>query len=98
MRPRWLPHYLADYELAVRVRAAGWRLLVCPSVSVQSREDYGNAYRGATLRERLFSVRSPSYLPALIRFWWVASNGWEKFTLPWRLVVFALFPRLRKKS
>lgn len=98
MRPRCLPHYLADYELAVRVRAAGWTLLVSPSVSVQSREDYGNAYRGASLRERLFSVRSPTYLPALIRFWWVAGNGWEKFTLPWRMLIFALFPRLRKKS
>lgn len=98
MRSRWLPHYLADYELAVRVRAAGWRLLVSPSVSVQSREDYGNTYRGATLLERLFLVRSPSYLPALIRFWWIASNGWGKFTLPWRLLAFALFPRLRKKS
>ena len=98
MRSRWLPHYLADYELAIRVHAAGWRLLVSPSVSVQSHEDYGNAYRGATLRERLFSVRSPSYLPALSRFWWVASNRWEKFTLPWRLLAFTLFPRLRKKS
>ena len=26
MRPRWLPHYLADYELSVRVRKAGYRL------------------------------------------------------------------------
>lgn len=98
MRPRWLPHYLADYELAVRVRAAGWRLLVSPSISVQSSEDYGNTYRGNTLRERLFSVRSPSYVPALIRFWWVASNRLEKLTLPWRLLAFALFPRLRRKS
>ena len=98
MRPRWLPHYMADFELALRVRAAGWRLLVSPAVSVQSDDRYGNAYRGATLWERLFSVRSPSYLPAQIRFWWEASNFWQRVTLPLRLALFVLFPRLRKNK
>ncbi len=98
MRPHWLPHYMADYELSVRVRGAGWRLVVSPAVSVRSHEDYGNAYRGANLRERLFSVRSPSYLPAQIRFWWEASNFWQRVTLPLRLTVFILFPRLRKNK
>ena len=98
MRPRWLPHYMADYELALRVRAAGWRLCVSPAVSVLSDDQYGNAYRGATLRERFFSVRSPSYLPAQIRFWWEASNFWQMLTLPIRLALFILFPRLRKNK
>jgi GT2 family glycosyltransferase len=98
MRPRWLPHYLADYELAIRVRRAGWRLLVSPAVSVQSRAEYGNAYRGATWRDRHFAVRSPHYLPAQMRFWWVASDPWQKITMPWRILVFALFPNLRKKA
>lgn len=98
MRPRWLPHYMADYELSMRVRAVGWRLVVSPTVSVQSREDYGNAYRGTNLRERLFSVRSPFYLPAQIRFWWAASSVWQRISLPLRLALFALFPRLRKKK
>jgi GT2 family glycosyltransferase len=98
MRPRWLPHYLADYELAIRVHRAGWRLLVSPAVSVRSRAEYGNAYRGATWRDQLFAVRSPHYLPAQMRFWWVASNPWQKITMPCRLLVFALFPNLRKKA
>lgn len=98
MRPRWLPHYMADFELALRVRAAGWRLLVSPAVSVQSTDDYGNSFRGATLRERLFSARSPSYLPAQIRFWWAGSNFWQRISLPLRLALFVLFPRLRKKT
>jgi GT2 family glycosyltransferase len=98
MRPRWLPHYLADYELAIRVRRAGWRLLVSPAVSVRSRAEYGNAYRGATWRDRFFAVRSPHYLPAQMRFWWMASNPWQKVTLPLRLLVFILLPNLRKKA
>ena len=98
MRPRWLPHYLADYELALRVRTAGWKLLVSPAVAVQSNNDFGSSFRGATLRDRLFSERSPSYLPAKIRFWWAASNFWQKISLPLRLALFILFPRLRKNK
>ena len=97
LRPRWLPHYLADYELSMRVRKAGWRLLVSPIVSVQSDEGYGNVYRGGNWRDRFFSVRSPSYLPAQIFFWWEASSRWQRVSLPLRLVLFALFPTLRKK-
>ena len=98
MRPRWLPHYMADFELALRVQAAGWRLFVSPAVAVQSHDDFGNSYRGATLWDRLFSVRSPSYLPAQVRFWWEASNFWQKISLPLRLALFILFPRLRKNK
>jgi GT2 family glycosyltransferase len=96
MRPRWLPHYLADYELAARVHSAGWRLLVSQGVAVLSDEKYGNTYRLGSLRERLFSVRSPSYLPAQFRFWWSVSNGWQRLTLVFRAAAFALFPGLRK--
>ena len=97
MRPRWLPHYMADFELSLRVCDAGWRLLVSPAVSVKSHDHYGNSYRASTLYERLFSVRSPSYLPAQLRFWWQASNFWQRLSLPVRLALFALYPRLRKK-
>lgn len=97
MRPRWLPHYLADYELALRVRAAGWQLLVSPAVSVRSNDDYGNTRRLVTAWERLFSIRSPFYLPAQLRFWWKASSVWQRLSLPLRLALFALLPRLRRK-
>lgn len=97
MRVRWLPHYLADYELALRVRTAGWRLIVDMDVSVLSQDDYGNAYRGTTFFERFFAVRSPYYLPAQFKFWWMASNGWGKFTMPWRILMFTLFPNTRRK-
>jgi GT2 family glycosyltransferase len=97
MRPRWLPHYLADYELALRVRAAGWKLLVTTAAAVYSSEEYGNTFRGRNLRERFFSVRSPSYLPAQLRFWWGASSAVQKWTLPLRLALFSVFPRLREK-
>jgi len=96
MRPRVLPHYLADYELSIRVHKSGWRLLVLPDTSVFSRDEYGSTRRELSFRDRFFSIRSPLYLPALMVFWWEASNWLQRLTLPLRLALFVVFPRLRK--
>lgn len=87
MRPRWLPHYLADYELAVRVKTVGWKLLVSTAAAVYSKDEYGNAFRASSLKERLFSVRSPEYLPARIVFWWQVSSFAQRLTIPPRMLV-----------
>jgi N-acetylglucosaminyl-diphospho-decaprenol L-rhamnosyltransferase len=96
MRPRVLPHYLADYEVSVRVRKSGWRLLVLSAAVVYSADDYGSTQRALYWRDKFFSVRSPLYLPALVVFWWEASSWLQRLTLPVRLLLFILFPRLRK--
>ncbi len=98
MRPRALPHYLADYEVSVRVRKAGWRLLVLTGAAVYSCDDFGSTRRDLSWRDKLLSVRSPLYLPALLVFWWEASSWLQRLTLPLRLTVFILFPRLRKST
>jgi GT2 family glycosyltransferase len=85
MLPRFLPHYLADYELSLRVRSYGWRLVVDLSASIYTGLEFGNANRGNTLKDRFFSARSPSYFPALILFWWRACTLGEKLTFPFRL-------------
>jgi GT2 family glycosyltransferase len=96
MRPNVLPHYLADYELSMRVRKSGWRLLVLPEASVYSSDEYGSTRRELTFRNGLFSIRSPSYLPAFVVFWWGASNLLQRLTFPLRLALFFVFPHLRK--
>ena len=96
MRPNVLPHYLADYELSLRVRRSGYRLLVSPYAAVFSADDYGSSVRALSVREKLLSVRSPLYLPALLVFWWEASNWLQRLTLPLRLPLLIFFPRLRK--
>ena len=98
MRPRALPHYLADYEVSVRVRKSGWRLLVLPTAAVYSGDDYGSTRRALSWRDKFLSVRSPLYLPALFVFWWEASSWLQRLTLPLRLPLFILFPRLRKPT
>lgn len=96
MRPRVLPHYLADYEVSLRVRKSGWRLLVSTGAAVYSSDDYGSTRRALSWRDKLLSVRSPLYLPALLAFWWEASNWLQLLTLPLRLPLLVFFPRLRK--
>jgi len=96
LRPRWAPHYLADYEMSLRVRRAGFKLLVDGRAAVYSRREYGNAFRPGSLFERFFSLRSPFYLRANALFWWEASGWCQRLTLPVRIPFFIAFPRLRK--
>lgn len=98
MRPLWLPHYLADYELALRVKAAGWRLLVNPQAVTYSLPEYGNAFVGRSWLERFFSVRSPYYLPAQLRFWWVAGSTWQRLTLPFRMFAMSIYRAVRERE
>jgi hypothetical protein len=43
--------------------------------------------------KRLFSVRSPIYLPAFLVFWWEASNWPQRLTLPLRLPLCQRLPQ-----
>lgn len=97
MRPRWLPHYLADYELTVRLKARGWALLVALDVPVYSENHFGSEACTISYQEKFLSIRSPSYLPALLAFWWQASSWLQRLTLPVRMVLFLAFPALRRK-
>lgn len=93
MKPVLLPHYLADYELAVRVRKAGYRLLISEGAATLSTSKFGNSFRPRNLLEEFFSVRSYYYLPAVLTFWWNASSIMEKLTLLPRIVFVFLKPR-----
>jgi GT2 family glycosyltransferase len=84
-RPRWVPHYLSDYELSLRVREKGWRLFVAADAVVYSTKEFGSSYRPKSLHEKFFTVRSPTYLPAQVSFWWQASGLLGRVTLPIRL-------------
>lgn len=61
MRPRLLPHYLADYEIAMRfARDAGVPLLVSSNAIVFSPPVYGNEVARLDWWERYFGQRSSS--------------------------------------
>ena len=86
MKAKWLPHYFADYELAVRVGKAGYQLLVSEQAAVFSANEFGTDCRPASLSNKLFAVRSASYLPAVLAFWWSVSSPAERLSLFPRLV------------
>lgn len=86
MNPVWLPHYLADYELAVRVHQKGFKLVVAENAVTLSTDEYGNSYKPKGMREKFSSVRSAYYLPAVLAFWWRTSTFLEKLTLLPRLI------------
>ena len=98
MRPGFLPHYLADYELSLRVKKAGCNLLVDRNAVVYSKDEFGNTNQASSMFKKLFSVRSPSYLPAVIVFWWEASTWTQRLTAPLRIVSFMIMPWLRSKK
>lgn len=98
MRPKLLPHYFADYELSMRVRNSGWRLLVSLNEYVYSEPEFGSSARAANLREKFFNMRSPSYLPALALFWWGASTWLQRVSLPLRLLLLLICPKLRRSQ
>lgn len=93
MKPKLLPHYLADYELAVRVRKAGYRLLVSEKAATLSANEFGNSFKPRNFLEKFFSVRSAYYLPAVLAFWWQVSSVTQKLMLLPRIAFVFLKPR-----
>jgi GT2 family glycosyltransferase len=89
MRPRILPHYYADYELSLRAKNAGYKLLTSEKSPILSLDQYGNS-KYFPIPFRFISKNSPLYLPAYLAFWVSASNG--------PLQIATLFPRLVFKS
>jgi GT2 family glycosyltransferase len=92
LKPAWLPHYLADYELAVRVRKAGYRLLVSERSAVLSQNAFGAQQQPRGFLATHFKIRSADYAPAVVAFWWSASSSVERLSLLPRLI-YAYFRR-----
>ena len=86
MRPTLFPHYLADYELSVRVSKAGFKLLVTEEAPILSANEFGSTHQHTRLLTKFFSRGSPHYLPAVLAFWWVVSSPFERLTLFPRLI------------
>lgn len=97
MRPKLLPQYLADYELSLRVRKLGVRLLILTEQAVYSEDSFGSSRILKSFRGKYFSIGSPQYLPAVLCFWWQASNSLQRATFLPRLILFTIFPKLRRK-
>ncbi len=94
-----MPHYFSDYVLSMRLKKKGIKLLVSMENSVYSNEEFDQRAiirKEEKLLKKYFSRKSSYYLPALFKFWFEASDIFEKLTLPLRLILFNIKNLLKK--
>lgn len=90
MRPRLLPHYLADYEVAMRFARDGRvPLLVSSQAIVYSPPVYGNSVAQLGWWERLFSPRSSSNVIRRLAFYTMVGSPVQRITAPLRMICFS---------
>ncbi len=99
--PKILPHYFADYELSIRVKKMGYRLITSTKSSVYTNENF-NLKRQKRKKEKflfkIFSKKSTSLFYSKFFFWWKISNNIQRLTLLIRIILFIMFNGLRKKQ
>lgn len=89
MRPKLLPHYLADYEISMRLARAGVVLLVSTKAVIYSDPIYGNdQVHSMSIWESLFSTRSSSNIFRIIIFYALVGSPLQRITGPLRAVYF----------
>lgn len=89
MRPRLLPHYFADYEVAMRFARHGVRLLVATGAVVYSPPVYGNDVSRFSWWERLFSPRSSSNIIHKTLFYLLVGSPLQRLSAPARMLYFS---------
>ena len=96
MRTFWLPHYLADYEVAMRFGRAGVPLLISSHAAVHSPPVYGNDVSRMGLWDRMFSPRSASNVIRRLAFYMLVGSPLQRLTAPLRMAVFATWRALQQ--
>ena len=95
MRPQFFPHYFADYDLSVRVKRIGCKLITNIDSIVYSENDFGSKVVIENKFQKYFCKSSPSYWLAVITFWWTYGGFLMKCSIPFRALFFILFPGIR---
>ena len=99
LRPQLFPHYLADYELSLRVKQKGYKLIISTRSIVYTDEDFDSIIKKrkkAKIFTKLFSKKSPSLFYAYFFFWWQISKLEDKLCLPFRIIELIILSALKK--
>ncbi len=97
IRYRWLPHYMADYEISARAKAAGFRTLVATRAVVWTdAEASGIEPRRASILQRLFSRRSSSNILDALVFFTLCGPWYWRITGALRVIIFRLWAVLKQ--
>ncbi|TAX70650.1 glycosyltransferase family 2 protein [Rhizobium leguminosarum] len=89
MRPSLLPHYMADYEIAMRFARAGVPLVVSSKAIVYSPPVYGNDASSLSWRKRLFGRRSAHNVFQRLIFYSLVGSPVQRITAPIRMAYFS---------
>ncbi|NEJ71502.1 glycosyltransferase [Rhizobium phaseoli] len=89
MRPNLLPHYMADYEIAMRFARAGVPLVVSSKAIVYSPPVYGNDASSLSWRKRLFGRRSAHNVFQRLIFYSLVGSPVQRMTAPIRMAYFS---------
>ncbi|MBX5162258.1 MULTISPECIES: glycosyltransferase family 2 protein [unclassified Rhizobium] len=89
MRPHLLPHYMADYEIAMRFARAGVPLVVSSRAIVYSPPVYGNDASSLSWRKRLFGRRSAHNVVQRLIFYSLVGSPVQRMTAPIRMAHFS---------
>lgn len=91
MHTRLLPHYKADYEIAMRFARAGVPLLVSTEAIVFSPPVYGNDVVNMSRWQRLFSRRSSRNIMHGLVFYLLVGSLFQRITAPLRMLFFGVW-------
>lgn len=86
-----LPHYMADYEIAMRFGRAGVPLLVSTEAVVFSPPVYGNDVSKMCWWQRHFSIRSSSNIAHKFLFYMLIGSTMQRITAPLRMLCFGIW-------
>lgn len=90
LRPRLLPHYMADYEIAMRFKRGGVALLASTKAVVFSPPVYGNDISSMGWWERCFSRRSAGNIIYKMTFYMLIGTPLQRVTAPLRGILLVL--------
>ena len=88
LRPRLLPHYLADYEFSFRMKGNGMKLLVSSRARAWSPPVYGNGGERFTGISKFFRRGSPKNMLNVLTFYMLAGSPLQRITAPLRVMYF----------
>ena len=99
LRPKLIPHYFADYELSLRVKKKGYKLLIPMNAVIYTDDDFDQVQekrKNENIIKKNFSRKSSSLFYAKFFFWWTALRNIEKISLPFRIFKFIILPGRRQ--
>lgn len=85
LKPKLLPHYMADYEYSYRAGQFGYLLIVSLEAYVNSTDDFGNQRKIPSFWKRKFFKGSPENIVHRYIFFSLVGERYQRYSAVWRI-------------